>query len=146
MSLRSRRKGNWAPDDKDRTQMDLIQKAALADAQARSRSTIAPARDAAADRSGAALDVRAEEALERADVLRTTREAALYLGLRPGTLHKWRVLGSHLPFVKFGGAKGHIRYRQRDLDLFIEKSTRRSTSEPSSKSGDDRVRARRSRP
>jgi len=81
----------------------------------------------------------------RGDVLRTTEEAARCLGIAPTTLHKWRVQGSHLPFVKFGGAKGSVRYRQRDLDLFIERSTRRSTSDPGSPAGGSKMPAPRRR-
>ena len=58
--------------------------------------------------------------------LLTTPEAARYLGLAVSTLNKWRVYGYGPTFVKLGRA---VRYRQDDLDRFLEARARRSTSE-----------------
>ncbi len=58
--------------------------------------------------------------------LLTTPEAARYLGLAVSTLNKWRVYGYGPAFVKLGRA---VRYRQDDLDRFLETRARRSTSE-----------------
>lgn len=52
--------------------------------------------------------------------LRTTDEAAAYLKLRPATLVTWRSTNrQRLPYCKLGG---QVRYRQADLDKFIEAS------------------------
>ena len=53
----------------------------------------------------------------------TTREAAAYLGLAVSTLNKWHCYGTGPEFLKLGRA---VRYRQDDLDAFLE--TRRLTS------------------
>jgi len=51
-------------------------------------------------------------------VLMTQAEAATYLGTTVGTLNTWRHYGRYsIPFVKWGG---RIRYRQADLDAWIE--------------------------
>ena len=42
-------------------------------------------------------------------------EAALYLGLSPGTLARWRSEKSNLPYTKIGGA---VRYKKSDLDAY----------------------------
>jgi excisionase family DNA binding protein len=47
-----------------------------------------------------------------------TKRAAQYLGFHPNTLVKMRMRGDGPPFVRLGRS---IRYRQRDLDAFIEK-------------------------
>jgi len=44
-----------------------------------------------------------------------TREAALYIGLSPATLAKWRCLGGGPPFAKLGRA---VVYELRDLDAW----------------------------
>lgn len=55
-----------------------------------------------------------------------TRSAASYLGLQPSTLEAWRVRGGGPRFLKLGRS---VRYRQTDLDAFIESAARASTSE-----------------
>ena len=51
-------------------------------------------------------------------VLMTQAEAAAYLGTTVGTLNTWLHYGRYsIPFVKWGG---RIRYRQADLDAWIE--------------------------
>jgi excisionase family DNA binding protein len=44
--------------------------------------------------------------------------AAAYLGVSPGTLANWQSTKTRrVPYVKIGR---HVRYRQSDLDAFIE--------------------------
>ena len=45
------------------------------------------------------------------------REAAVRLGLKTGTLANRRSLGLGPPFIKIGKV---VRYKEQDLDLFIE--------------------------
>lgn len=55
------------------------------------------------------------------DPLRSRREAANYLGVAPQTLAVWACTQRyHLPLVKIGR---HVKYRQSDLDAFIERNT-----------------------
>lgn len=54
------------------------------------------------------------------------REAAYYLGLKAATLNKWRCHGDGPPFIKVGRL---IRYRKSDLDAFLLRRLRRSTSD-----------------
>ena len=56
----------------------------------------------------------------------TTREAARYLGLAVSTLNKWRCYGTGPKYLKLGRA---VRYRQDELDHFLEKRLLRSTLE-----------------
>ncbi len=56
----------------------------------------------------------------------TTREAAQYLGLAVSTLNKWRCHGGGPEFLKLGRA---VRYRQDELDRFLETRLVGSTSE-----------------
>lgn len=56
----------------------------------------------------------------------TVRQAAGYLGLAVSTLNKWRCHGGGPIFVKMGRA---VRYRLDDLEVFMEKSQAKSTSE-----------------
>lgn len=49
-------------------------------------------------------------------------EAAAYLGVKPQTLAVWASTGRYeLPFVKVGSLP---KYRQSDLDAFLERNTR----------------------
>lgn len=53
--------------------------------------------------------------------LRSRREAADYLGVAPQTLAVWACTQRYyLPLVKIGR---HVKYRQSDLDAFIERNT-----------------------
>jgi excisionase family DNA binding protein len=55
------------------------------------------------------------------DPLRSRREAANYLGVAPQTLAVWACTKRyHLPLIKIGR---HVKYRQSDLDAFIERNT-----------------------
>lgn len=56
----------------------------------------------------------------------TTREAASYLGLATSTLNKWRCHGGGPRFLKLGRA---VRYRQEELDRFLETRMFGSTTE-----------------
>lgn len=57
--------------------------------------------------------------------LRTT-EAAAYLNVQPATLEQWRWNGRGPTFVKIGRS---VRYRQTDLDAFINARVFTSTTE-----------------
>jgi hypothetical protein len=59
------------------------------------------------------------------DALLTTAQAAELLGLSARTLEKWRVTGAGPRFVDMGV----IRYRRRDLLVWVEARLRRSTSD-----------------
>ena len=56
----------------------------------------------------------------------TTPKAAEALGVKPATLEVWRCQGRGPVFVKLGRA---VRYRQCDLDDFINRGLRCSTSD-----------------
>ena len=59
------------------------------------------------------------------DVLLTPKEAATYLGVKPGTLANWRVEGKpSLPFVKVGRL---VKYKRSDLDRHIRSNTKTHT-------------------
>jgi predicted DNA-binding transcriptional regulator AlpA len=60
-------------------------------------------------------------------ILRTP-EAAQYLGLSQGTLEKFRVYGGGPRWCRIG--RRIVGYRIDDLDAFIERGYRRSTSDP----------------
>lgn len=49
--------------------------------------------------------------------LLTTKGAAAYLGLSPATLEKWRIRGVGPSYFRLGTKA--IRYRQSDLDIFM---------------------------
>jgi excisionase family DNA binding protein len=51
----------------------------------------------------------------------TTAEAAEYLDVKPGTLEKWRFLKKGPRYYKIGSKQ--VRYRQSDLDAFLEGGT-----------------------
>lgn len=61
-------------------------------------------------------------------VLLREEEAAKFLNVSPRTLQGWRVTGGGPPFVKYSNRC--VRYRQEDLDQWIEERTRRSTADP----------------
>lgn len=55
------------------------------------------------------------------------KQASVYLGGIPvKTLQRWRLEGAHLQFVKLGKA---VRYRQKDLDCYVNDNLRSSTSD-----------------
>ena len=57
-----------------------------------------------------------------------TKKAADYLGVSMAFLERDRWAGARIPFVKIGSRA--VRYRQEDLDDYIESKVRRSTSDP----------------
>ena len=57
-----------------------------------------------------------------------TREAAARVRLSKNTLERFRVQGTGPAYVKLGGA---VRYRETDLDAWLESRLTHSTSERS---------------
>lgn len=58
------------------------------------------------------------------------KDAAEKLGMTEQTLAHWRVQGSGPAYVKFGEGKGaRVRYAEADLNAFIAKNVRQSTTE-----------------
>ncbi|EKE09755.1 MAG: hypothetical protein ACD_16C00113G0002 [uncultured bacterium] len=55
-----------------------------------------------------------------------TPEAAAYLNVQPATLEQWRWNGRGPRFAKIGRS---VRYRQADLDTFLEARVFASTTE-----------------
>jgi len=66
----------------------------------------------------------AEKKKEKIKLL-TRPQAADRLGLQVQTLARWAMDGRHLPVVKLGRS---VRYKQGDIDAFIEKQTVGTTS------------------
>lgn len=59
--------------------------------------------------------------------LRTTAETAIQLGTKEATLIHWRSTGRNtLPYIKVGRL---VRYRQRDIDAWLDSQTRLHTGE-----------------
>lgn len=54
-------------------------------------------------------------------------EASAYLNVPTKTLRQWRWKGAGPHFIKLRGKM--VRYRQADLDAFVESGARRSTSD-----------------
>jgi len=61
-----------------------------------------------------------------------TKEAATVLGVKETTLEAWRCRGGGPAFLKLGGA---VRYRESDLEAFMESRLRKNTSEPTGDPG-----------
>lgn len=61
------------------------------------------------------------------DGLLTTRDAATYLGVSKAFLERDRWAGARIPFVRIGTRS--IRYRRSELEKYIKRQTRQSTSE-----------------
>lgn len=59
--------------------------------------------------------------------LLTTREAAEYLGVSKAFLERDRWAGARIPFVKIGARA--VRYRTSDLEAYLDRQVRRSTSD-----------------
>lgn len=57
----------------------------------------------------------------------TTKEAAELLGVSKAFLERDRWAGARVPFIKVGSRA--VRYRLSDLESYIEKQIRHSTSE-----------------
>lgn len=56
-----------------------------------------------------------------------TKEAADYLGVSKAFLERVRWAGARIPFIKVGSRT--VRYRLSDLNSYIEKQVRLSTSQ-----------------
>lgn len=64
------------------------------------------------------------------NVLLTTGQAAKALGLSTKTLERYRLEGSGPTFVKLGsGKRAPVRYRQADLDAWVNRQRFTSTAE-----------------
>lgn len=61
------------------------------------------------------------------DKLFTTKQAADYLSVSAAFLERDRWAGAKVPFVRIGSRS--IRYRQKDLDQYIESRSFTSTSQ-----------------
>ncbi len=59
--------------------------------------------------------------------LLTTKQAAEYLGVSASFLEKDRWRGSRIPYIRISARS--IRYRQADLDTYVQGQLMRSTSE-----------------
>ncbi|CAN0578270.1 unnamed protein product [Ectocarpus sp. 12 AP-2014] len=59
--------------------------------------------------------------------LLTTAEAAKFLGVSKAFLERDRWAGARVPFIKVGSRA--VRYRLSDLNEYVEKQVRLSTSE-----------------
>ena len=62
-----------------------------------------------------------------ANNLLTTKEAAKYLGVSKAFLERDRWAGARIPFIKVGTRA--VRYRLADLDAFLDRQVRQSTSD-----------------
>lgn len=70
------------------------------------------------------LNVSIKSIIDAAKALVDDKTAASQLDVTPGTLAVWRSTGRYnLPFVKVGRK---VRYRQMDLDAWIENRLRQS--------------------
>ena len=70
---------------------------------------------------------RAEQMEMIMEQLLNTKQAANYLSVSAAFLERDRWAGARIQFVKLGSRS--IRYRQQDLDNYIEQQLRSSTSE-----------------
>ena len=59
--------------------------------------------------------------------LLTTAEAATYISMSKAFLERDRWAGARIPFIKIGSRA--VRYRKSDLDAYIDKQVRTSTSD-----------------
>lgn len=57
----------------------------------------------------------------------TTQEAAQYLNVSKAFLERDRWAGARIPFIKVGSRA--VRYRQSDLDAYLDGQVRKSTSD-----------------
>ena len=62
-------------------------------------------------------------------ILNTT-QAASYIGMSKAFLERDRWAGARIPFIKVGSRA--VRYRKSDLDSFLDKQVRHSTSDKGS--------------
>ncbi|REJ79725.1 MAG: DNA-binding protein [Acidobacteria bacterium] len=66
--------------------------------------------------------------IERRNAFLSTKEAAAFLGVSPRTFENWRLTGSGPRYSKVGRL---VRYRLADLEDYVERNARLSTSEAS---------------
>lgn len=59
----------------------------------------------------------------------TKKDTANVLHVEIKTLENWRVKGLGPPFVRLGGPRGRVFYRETDLRNYIESAVRNSTSD-----------------
>jgi hypothetical protein len=59
----------------------------------------------------------------------TKKRTANVLQVEIKTLENWRVKGLGPPFVRLGGPRGRVFYRETDLRNYIESAVRNSTSD-----------------
>ncbi|NJL27402.1 MAG: helix-turn-helix domain-containing protein [Thermoanaerobaculia bacterium] len=67
------------------------------------------------------------QATPKANLL-TSVEAARHLGFSPRTLENWRLSGAGPAYLRVSARC--VRYRQSDLDAWVQQKLRRSTSDP----------------
>lgn len=60
------------------------------------------------------------------NVLLTSKQAAIYLGVAVASLAKWRVMGCGPTFIKCGCA---VRYHEGDLEAWLKSRRFQSTSQ-----------------
>lgn len=61
------------------------------------------------------------------NTLLTTQQAASFLSVSMAFLERDRWAGARIPFIKVGSRA--VRYRQADLDFYIQSHMRQSTSQ-----------------
>jgi excisionase family DNA binding protein len=64
--------------------------------------------------------------MSQPDLKLSNADAAAYLGISPKTLNDWRSAGRGPDYLKIGTL---VRYRQSDLDAFLERCTVRTARE-----------------
>jgi excisionase family DNA binding protein len=64
--------------------------------------------------------------MSQADPKLSNTDAAAYLGISPKTLNDWRSAGRGPDYLKIGTL---VRYRQSDLDAYLERCTVRTSRE-----------------
>lgn len=65
------------------------------------------------------------------NTLLTTKEAAKYLSVSTAFLERDRWAGARIQFIKVGSRA--VRYRQSDLDIYLDSRVRTSTSDQGEK-------------
>ena len=66
----------------------------------------------------------------------TATEAAEALALKPQTLRIWRLKGIGPRYVRYGGPRGRVTYRESDIEAWIAERVHESTSEESAKASE----------
>jgi len=68
--------------------------------------------------------------------LLSTKRAAEMLDLQPQTLRIWRLKGIGPRYVRYGGPRGRVTYRESDIEAWIAERVHESTSEESAKASE----------